>query len=39
MLSGLKIFFFWVGFASSIKNFGRAVASAVFNCACKFRGL
>jgi len=24
----------WVGFASSFKNFGRAVACAVFKCAC-----
>jgi hypothetical protein len=30
-----KQFFFWVGFASSIKNFGRVSACAVFNCACK----
>jgi len=38
---GRKIlkFFFWVGFASSIKNFGRVLAYAVFNCACKLRWL
>jgi hypothetical protein len=28
-------FFFWVGIASSIQNFGRVLACAVFNCACK----
>ncbi len=28
-------FSFGVGFASSIKNFGRVLACAVFNCACK----
>jgi hypothetical protein len=31
----LNLFFDWVGFASSIKNFGRVSARAVFNCACK----
>jgi hypothetical protein len=31
--------FSWVGFESPIKKFGRAVACAVFNCACKLRWL
>jgi len=31
--------FFLVGFASSIKNFGCAMACAVFYCACKIRSL
>jgi hypothetical protein len=38
----LEIFFnsifFWVGFVSSFKNFGCAVACAVFKCACKSVG-
>ena len=32
-------FFFWVGFASFFKNFGRVMAGVVFNCACKLRWL
>lgn len=35
----LKTIFLWVGFTSSIKNFGRALTCAVFNCACKMRWL
>jgi hypothetical protein len=34
----LKQFFLSVGFASSIKNFGRVLACAVFNCAAKCVG-
>jgi hypothetical protein len=33
----LKQYFFWVGFTSSIKNFGRVTDCAGFNCACKLR--
>jgi len=31
-------FFSWAGFASSFKNFGLALAGAVFKCACKCVG-
>jgi len=31
-------FYAWAGFASSFKNFGLALAGAVFKCACKCVG-
>ena len=35
----LKFLFSWVGFASSFKSFGLALAGAAFKCACKMRWL